>query len=51
MTNVAAVDRQHGRDWPYTVEQMQQIKVAVQVQPYPPAGRSGIGTVLRQGRG
>ncbi|MFI5895646.1 hypothetical protein ACIA5D_36680 [Actinoplanes sp. NPDC051513] len=48
MTNVAATDRTRPADWPYTEQEMRQVRDAVQREAYPPAGRTGVGSVLRR---
>lgn len=48
--NVAATDRNRSTDWPYSDLEMQQIKTAVQREAYPPAGRTGVGTVVKRAR-
>lgn len=47
MTNVLHANRRRAQDWPYTDEQMRQMMAAVQREAYPPAQRTGIGSVVR----
>jgi hypothetical protein len=47
MVNVAQADRRRAQDWPYTDEQMRQMMAAVQREAYPPAQRTGVGSVVR----
>lgn len=48
MFNIASVNAQQPPDWNPSREQIQQIKEAVRNEAYPPAGRTGVGTVLRR---
>lgn len=46
--NVAAANVNQPRPWVPSPVTVQQILAAVQREAYPPAGRSGVGTVLRR---
>lgn len=48
MTNVSAANVNQPKPWNPTPVTVEQILAAVQREAYPPAGRSGVGTVLRR---
>jgi|tagenome__1003787_1003787.scaffolds.fasta_scaffold20040959_1 hypothetical protein len=51
MRNVARADSQQPPDWTLTPEQIEQIKAALENEAYPPAGRTGVGCVVRRPAG
>ena len=48
MTNVAAANLTQPSDWVPTPEQIEQMRAAMNREAYPPARRTGVGTVLRR---
>jgi hypothetical protein len=48
MFNIAEANVNPPRDWAPTREQIDRVLKALRNEAYPPAGRSGVGTVLRR---
>ncbi len=46
--NIAEVNTNQPRDWAPSPEQIQRVLRALRNEAYPPAGRTGVGTVLRR---